>query len=177
VPSVVARLPAAERGAFKEPLGEVYGAPEALLGAAGEPIVAVGDVVLAHLGEVGCVPAVSIIDGHTERSRIDAGVRESWPAADSVREVENPAATITGELVDAIEAGLAETGPTRIVVDGEEDLAVVPAVLLAPTGATVVYGQPGEGMVAVDVDAGTRSTVRAVLDRLDRDRPFWERVG
>jgi uncharacterized protein (UPF0218 family) len=177
VPTVVARLPAAERGAFKDPLGELFDDAEELLRAAGDPIVAVGDVVLAHLGEAGCVPAVSVVDGHTERERIEAEMTEFWPAADSVREVDNPAASITAALVEAIETGLAEPGPTRIVVDGEEDLAVVPAVLLAPTGATVVYGQPGEGMVAVDVDQGTQSTVRSLLERLDRDRAFWERVA
>lgn len=176
MPTVVARLEAADRDAFKEPLGEIYEDAEDLLRAAGDPVVAIGDVVLAHLGAAGQTPALAVVDGRTEREPIDDWVREGRPEAATVRDVENPAGTITAALVRAIEAGLAAPGPTRIDVDGEEDLAVLPAILLAPAGSTVVYGQPDEGMVAVPVDASTRSTGRRLLGLLDRDREFWERV-
>jgi len=39
-----------------------------------------------------------------------------------------------------------------IVVDGEEDLAVLPCVITAPPGTVVLYGQPGEGVVLCEVD-------------------------
>ena len=39
----------------------------------------------------------------------------------------------------------------KIIVDGEEDLATLPAILYAPLGSAVVYGQPNEGSVLVDV--------------------------
>jgi len=37
-------------------------------------------------------------------------------------------------------------------VDGEEDLAVIPCVLMAPEGSLILYGQPGEGVVLVETD-------------------------
>jgi hypothetical protein len=39
-----------------------------------------------------------------------------------------------------------------ILVKGEEDLAVIPAAILAPPGSLVFYGQPGEGVVICEVD-------------------------
>jgi len=177
VPTVVARLPETERDAFKDPLGKVFESAESLLQNAETPIIAVGDVVLAHLGKAGCAPAVSVIDGRTQRGELDEWVREARPKSADERRVENPAGTITAELVEAIETGLESDEPTRIVVNGEEDLAVLPAILLAPPGATIVYGQPGEGMVAVPVEGAVKATARGLLERLERDPEFWEPVA
>lgn len=177
MPTVVARLPAAEREAFKDPLGEIFDSTEPLLADAGEPIVAVGDVVLAHLGRAGVIPTLSIVDGRTERGPIEDDVLADRPDAATERTVENPAGTISAELVGAIEAGFEHPEPARVLVTGEEDLAVLPAILLAPAGATVVYGQPGEGMVAVEVDAELRARVGSLLDRMDRDSAFWESIA
>ncbi len=173
MPTIVARLPESERHRFKDPLGPLFTDAEALLEAAGRPIVSVGDVVTAHLGRVGYTPQVAIVDDRTEREVVEAGVIEDRPPAERVVELANPAATITAELVDAIDAGLAGDEPTRIEVDGEEDLAVLPAILLAPDGATVVYGQPGAGMVAVGVGRESRETCLELLSHLDRDTAFW----
>jgi hypothetical protein len=165
---VVLRLPEALRSEFKEPFGPVYADARALLADAGRPVVAVGDVVTYHLREAGHEPALAVVDGYTERERADEAVREA--ALDGrAPEVHNPAATLTAELLSAIRAGIEAPDPTTVVVDGEEDLATLPAVLVAPEGASVVYGQPGEGMVLVGVDAGTRERFDAVFDRLDGD--------
>ncbi|MEF8892871.1 GTP-dependent dephospho-CoA kinase family protein [Halodesulfurarchaeum sp.] len=177
MPTVVARLPAAERDAFTEPLGELYQTPEPLLSATSEPVIAVGDVVLAHLGRESHTPAVSIVDGRTERGDVSDWVLDERPDAATEYTVKNRAGTITAELVEAIESALEDSEPARIIVDGEEDLAVLPVILLAPTGATVVYGQPSEGMVAVQVDDETRATGRSLLARMDRDPEFWEFLG
>jgi uncharacterized protein (UPF0218 family) len=42
-------------------------------------------------------------------------------------------------------------------------------VLVAPPGATVVYGQPGEGMVRVAVTSETKAEMRSLLERMDGD--------
>jgi hypothetical protein len=135
--------------------------------------VSVGDVVTAHLGRVDYTPKVSIVDDRTEREAVDERVVADWPAVDQILTAENPAATVTEELVEALDTGLRGAGTTRIEVDGEEDLAVLPAILLAPDGATVVYGQPGEGMVAVSVGRDSRETCLELLAHLDRDKAFW----
>jgi uncharacterized protein (UPF0218 family) len=164
---VVLRLPAELRSEFKEPLGPVFTDAGNLLSRAGDPIVAVGDVVTYHLREAGRVPDLAVVDGYTERERATEEVRNSVLVDEDT--VENPAATLSAGLLEAIRAGVDAGEPTTVVVEGEEDLATVPAVLVAPDGASVVYGQPGEGMVLVSVDAETRAQFGALFDRLAGD--------
>jgi uncharacterized protein (UPF0218 family) len=165
----VLELPDDLRGAFKEPLGPVFTDAEALLAAdgAGRPLVAVGDVVTAHLVDAGRPPDVAVIDGKTERDPIDESVGRSLPDPDV--EVANPPATLSRALLDALLDALARDDPTTIGVDGEEDLAALPAIFAVPAGGCVVYGQPGEGMVLVPVTDETRALARDLLSRMDGD--------
>jgi uncharacterized protein (UPF0218 family) len=172
-------LPPELRGAFKEPMGPVYTDAPALLSDAGRPVIAVGDVVAYHLRAAGHRPAVAVIDGRTEREAVDDEIREALADPERRRDVANEPGTL-GEpllcaLADAVDAatdadaGDAAAEPVTIVVDGEEDLATLPAVLVAPTGATVVYGQPGAGMVRVAVTSETKAEMRSLLERMDGD--------
>lgn len=175
------RLPDDLRGAFKEPLGPLYAEADDLLADAGDPLIAVGDVVTYHLRRAGRTPDVAVIDGRTKRSEVsgevqrvleeaaaDAGATGGAGAAGPI-EVENDPATLSRELLVALRDALAAPGPTVIRVDGEEDLAALPAVIAAPAGGSVVYGQPDAGMVLVAVDAESRAEMRAFLERMDGD--------
>ena len=162
---VVVRLPEALRDDLKEPLGEVYTDAGALLAAVSGPLITVGDIVTYHLEEAGHPPDVALIDDRTERSAVDEKVQQALSESDV--EVDNPAATLTAELLTALRTALDTESPTRIRVDGEEDLAALPAILAAPDGASVVYGQPGQGMVHVVVDDETREWVRAFIGKMD----------
>jgi uncharacterized protein (UPF0218 family) len=187
--TVLLTLPESLRSAFKDPFGPVETDPDALLAGAGTPVVAVGDMVTYHLRKAGRPPAVAIVDEKTKREAVGDEVREAVVTPDVT--VPNPAGAIGRELVvalgDALAAAVAAEAAdgdrseaeasTTILVDGEEDLGVLPAVMLAPEGATVVYGQPDEGMVAVPVTAETKAEFRALLDRMDGDHErFWALV-
>ena len=174
-------LPEALRDAFKEPLGPVTTDAEELLegvdetrerhGSAGSPqLIAVGDVVTYHLREAGRAPDVAFVDGKTEREAVREEV-ESALAATAERRiaVENPAAALSAALLDALVEALAAGEPVTIEVTGEEDLAALPAMLAAPLGSTVVYGQPGEGMVRVAVTPETRRRARELFEGLAGD--------
>jgi uncharacterized protein (UPF0218 family) len=168
---IVVELPDALRVELKEPAGPLYTDTGAMLAAAGEPLVTVGDVVTYHVLEASVRPAVALVDDRTERTAVDDEVAERVTAAtfDHERTVTNPAATLTAELLSALHEALDGGGTTLLVVDGEEDLAALPAVVAAPAGASVVYGQPGEGMVLVPVEATTRTRMRELLSRMDGD--------
>ncbi|MFD1569436.1 GTP-dependent dephospho-CoA kinase family protein [Halorubrum laminariae] len=187
-------LPDSLRDAFKDPLGSVTTDADALLAAAAEtaaahadpvedaidvndaivandaPIIAVGDVVTYHLREAGRVPDVAVIDGQTEREAVRKEIETVLSAAD-VRRISatNSAASMSADLLSALAAALAAEEPTWIEVTGEEDLATLPAILAAPDGASVVYGQPGEGMVRVPVTPETRAEARELFEALDGD--------
>jgi len=155
------RLPDEHRDAFRAPYGRLYPSIDAARHVLeGRIVLAVGDVVTAGLLVEGIVPAVAVVDGFTARDVPVAPVL--IPGAQVIR-VANPAATITGALESAVADGMASP-PTLVVVDGEEDLAVVPLALAAPDGAALVYGQPGEGVVVATIDPERRALARALLD-------------
>ncbi|ERH01721.1 MAG: uncharacterized protein conserved in archaea [Halonotius sp. J07HN6] len=172
-------LPAALRSELKDPLGEVYTDSESLLSAAAAHgstpdtvVISVGDVVTARLLEAGRQPDVAAIDGRTEREPIDDEIDAILDGLTGRRvRVENESATLSESLLTALRDGIhGETDdPVTISVDGEEDLAALPAIVLAETGSSVVYGQPGEGMVHVAVDDAVTATARDLLARFDGD--------
>ncbi|MES3517758.1 MAG: DUF359 domain-containing protein [Natronomonas sp.] len=166
---VVVELPESLRGELKKPFGRIYTDTEGLLADAGEPIIAVGDVVTGHLIEANRRPAVALVDGRTKRSAVDEELLSIADSFERQIEVSNPPATLTAELLEALCEAVSAPVSTVIVVDGEEDLAAVPAVVLAPDASAVVYGQPGVGMVLTTVDAETRDRCRSLLDRMDGD--------
>ena len=77
---------------------------------------------------------------------------------ENILEADNPAGTITENLWETIEEAISLTlkdSENRIiVVKGEEDLAVLPCLLVAPEDAVILYGQPNEGLVFVNVSDG-----------------------
>ena len=171
---VLLSLPRELRGELKDPLGPVYTDADELLADAGAPVVTVGDVVTYHLLRADRRPDVALVDGKTKREAVDDAVWESIDGFDERVEVSNPAATLSAALLDALRAALdragsAGDGTTVVVVEGEEDLAALPAVLAAPDGASVVYGQPDEGMVLAGVTDERRAGVRDLLERMDGD--------
>lgn len=161
-------LPDALRAALARPFAPVLSTAEALRFVEGRIVYAVGDVVTQTFLDAGVVPHVMVVDGVTKRATQVASALTGLPPEDIVRiEVENPAARITRPLWDAVERAAAAALPTLIHVIGEEDLAALPAMLFAPDGAVVCYGQPDEGVVAVIVDADVRERVRRFLDQME----------
>jgi uncharacterized protein (UPF0218 family) len=167
--TILAKLPAEMREELKEPLGGIYTDAETLLSEAGTPVVAVGDIVTYYLLEAGYRPNVAIVDGKTKRERVEREVLSAIEEFDERIDVANPQSTVTDDLLEALAAALDAPEPTVIVVDGEEDLASLPAVVAAPEGGSVVYGQPDEGMVLVPVGDDTRARCRNLLERMESD--------
>lgn len=165
----VVTLPEELRSAFKDPLGPVYTDPEVLLEDAGSPLISVGDIVTYHFERVGMQPDVALVDGRTKRRDVDEEVRETVDSLPNRIEANNPPGTISAELLTALDTAIGRSEPTTIVVDGEEDLAAVPAVLAAPLGASVVYGQPDQGMVRIRVTEKGKREFRDLLERMDGD--------
>jgi hypothetical protein len=129
-------------------------------------LITVGDRVTAEFLLAGVEPDLAIVDMKVMRSPIGEKVKiaiESFKAK-TIR-VKNPAGTITPELVKAIELAYP---PTKIIVGGEEDLATLPAVLSAPLGSVVVYGQPKQGMVMVKVTRAKRREFSKIMKKFVR---------
>jgi len=180
---VVVELQQSLRPELKEPMGPIYTDAEALLADAGTPIVAVGDIVTYHLTTADHTPAVALVDGRTKRAAVEDHIEDAIDGDrfDNEIEVANPPATLSAALLSGLHEGLsnAAAGETTVVVlDGEEDLAALPAIATAPEGGSVVYGQPDEGMVLVDAGGEARATVTDLLERMDGDTErLWTLLG
>jgi uncharacterized protein (UPF0218 family) len=176
VTEVVVELPQSLRHKLKGAMGPIFTDTEELLDSASDPLIAVGDMVTYHLLEAGRVPDVALVDEHTERTQVEADVWDAISGFDREVVVSNPAATLTAELLTALQEAIERAGDesTLVVVDGEEDLASLPALVAAPMGASIVYGQPGEGMVLVEVKRETTDRARDLLSQMDGDtRRLW----
>jgi uncharacterized protein (UPF0218 family) len=156
---------------LKEPFGIlIEGTPEQTIATLKElvlerqptRIVSVGDVVSRNLHKAGIHPQLTIIDNVSLRDQI---MPEDAVVEKTVR-VKNPAGTITKQAETAVKEALKSNLHTHIVVDGEEDLLVVVAVLHAPLGGFVVYGQPYLGVVVVEVSEEKKAQVRGFLNEM-----------
>ncbi|MFP4626224.1 MAG: GTP-dependent dephospho-CoA kinase family protein [Natronomonas sp.] len=167
---VVLELPRSLRGELKDPLGPIFTDVDTMLKDVTGPIIAVGDIVTYHLLEADRRPDVALIDGKTKRESIDREIQDAIGGFDHQLSVENPAATLTDELLAALDDAIGREGNVVITVtDGEEDLAALPAILASPDGAGIVYGQPDEGMVLATVDDDLRTFARELMERMDGD--------
>lgn len=142
-------MPDRMRSALAEPFGPLIEARDAapyLKGA--KAIVAVGDVVTANLHKYGFCPDIAIVDYKTKRSTsVDS---KNWREGRTVIKVANPQSTITKEMLDAISEAYARLPEkTLIEVEGEEDLAALVCISLAPGTYIIVYGMPDKGMTVV----------------------------
>lgn len=127
-------------------------------------LVTVGDRVSEDLTNQQILPDVLIVDNKVMREEI-VPIHAS---ADKVATARNPPGTITDEAWLAVKNALESPGRTKIVVEGEEDLLTLVAILTAPEGSLVLYGQPREGIVAVKVNAEAKDRVRAMVDTMRR---------
>ena len=154
------------RARLKRPLGELLrGEPDEVFAVLserlrGRVVITVGDVVTSNALRHGLRPWAAIVDGRAMRRPV-AG--ELPQAAWSKRlRVVNPPGTISEDAWSAV--GMAVRGGDMLVlVEGEEDLLALVAVLCAPEGAVVLYGQPGEGVVLVEVDAAAKALCRELI--------------
>jgi uncharacterized protein (UPF0218 family) len=159
------RLPKEERHLLKKPFGTLHGDLNTILPLlVGKKVYAVGDVVTRRLLRRGIIPALAVID---QRSmRVSCG--EIPPYTSHRFSARNPAGVITDELIDRIGQALLHE-PSIVIVEGEEDLAVLPVVLGAAEGGILLYGQPHEGVVLREITPQAKKDAQALLSRFVRE--------
>jgi len=172
--SIHIELPEELRPLMKKPLGTLYVGKgsdtiEKFRGELASPtrLISVGDVTTFHLLEAGIFPDICIVDNRTKREPV--ATHMSTRNMDKVYEeisVDNPAGIISDELIKTLCEAFAARKPIRIFVRGEEDLATLPVILLAPVGAVVLYGQPDEGVVFVKVTREKKRELREIFEKL-----------
>ena len=153
------------RNELKIPLGDIL--PEDLAGResiqsaiSGKYVITVGDRTTEKLIDFGLVPSLQIIDNIEKRER---RVALGNDGVSSFLKCTNPAAEITSESINTIKKAFSMKPPVRIVIDGEEDLLVIPACIYAPDNSVILYGQPNQGLVIAPITTTIRNKTQRLL--------------
>ena len=140
-------------------------------------LISVGDVTTFHLLESNIVPDVCIVDDRTKRqpasNQVVSGIKHAEYKEVSV---DNPPGVITEELINVIEEAIGSDQKIRIFVRGEEDLAALPSILMAPINSFVLYGQPNEGVVVVKVTHSKKDEIQRLLSLIIEKQEHKEQL-
>jgi len=126
-------------------------------------LITVGDIVTATAVRHKIVPKVAVIDFKTKRNEPIVPLPSKWERNVKVK---NPPGCISVELWNSIDEALRAKGNTLIEVDGEDDLASVPAIILAPEGAIVIYGVPDKGIAVYEVGENLKKNVVNLIQKI-----------
>jgi uncharacterized protein (UPF0218 family) len=127
-------------------------------------IISVGDTVSRNLAKNHFLTHLSIIDNKCMRKSI----LPTPLVADRTVYVKNPQGTITEEAIASIQDAIKDNQHVKIVVDGEEDLLTLIAIMYARENSFVVYGQPYEGIVVVKATPDKKAQIAEILKAMEK---------
>ena len=125
-------------------------------------IITVGDATTERIVSFGITPDIAVIDGVERRSVRDRSI--NYRAKEMF--CTNPAGMISDEAIEVLQKALEASTPIRIKVQGEEDLLALPLFAMAPKGSVVLYGQPLEGMVLVNINEEKQNQAKELMKKI-----------
>ena len=103
-------------------------------------VITVGDATTEKMINFGIMPSLQIVDGQEKR------VTREPPTASKIKTnltCKNPAAEITTQAIEIIQKAFESPSPVRVLVEGEEDLLVLPVFTkFTLTGVVVLNFAP-----------------------------------
>ena len=127
-------------------------------------VMTVGDMTTENMINLGIIPEIQIIDGLEKRNK------RLVPTDDEINtslSCKNPPGEITEESMQVIQKAFSCKPPVRIIINGEEDLLVLPVCIFTPENSVVMYGQPNEGLVIIHITPDIRAKVQKILDAMN----------
>jgi uncharacterized protein (UPF0218 family) len=121
-------------------------------------IITVGDATTERLLTFGITPDIAVIDGVERRSLRDKEMLCT-----------NPAGMISRGAVQVLHSALETPAPVMVIVEGEEDMLALPLFTMAPKGSAVLYGQPLEGIVLVNITEEKQNQAKDLMNRICGD--------
>lgn len=131
----------------------------------GKVVLAVGDAVFRNLVKIGIKPCLCVLDLRIRRKR----VKEPKEALEGyvVLKTRNPPGSITSDAWHTIRKAMCAISrgqKVAVLVDGEEDLLGFPVAISGPLGSLLIYGQPGEGAVIVQITEAEKKRAIKILE-------------
>ena len=131
-------------------------------------VATIGDICTVKLIQEEIIPNLMIVDYKTKRNV--KLTQKQMSVIESVKcksvEVDNESGTISQQLYFEIKKAIKSEITTKIIVNGEEDLATLPVIKHSKIGAKVIYGMPDKGMVVVDVNQQAKERANKLLERM-----------
>jgi hypothetical protein len=163
------------RAELKKPLGELIEGPPTetvkLLGdilkeKKGPSFAVVGDFTVKNILKAGLDPDIVVVDNRIMRKEIEPIYLGERCKIHS----RNQAGTIDSEVWTALWKATTLKSKASVIVEGEEDLLVLPLILLMPVGSLIIYGQPQEGMVVVEVTPRMKGWANDFLSQMEENQ-------
>lgn len=163
-------MPESLRPTLQKPLGRIYKTTRQIIVGANldspkKPVmvIAVGDIIVDSLLKNGIDPDVKIIDFRSRRKRTDLfAKRQLVKKGPSL--INNPG-TINLKTAEVLRQMVLQPHNSWLVVEGEEDLLALPAILFAPLNSLVLYGHWQLGIIAVEVDEKIKNKARNIVKK------------
>jgi pantetheine-phosphate adenylyltransferase len=129
--------------------------------------IAVGDATAQKFNQQNINQFLSIVDFLIDRKVKFKNLLDLGFDNEDAKKAKNPPSQITSELFQAIIQSLEGKNRQIILVDGEEDLAVLAVLLVAPLGFSVFYGQPNQGLVHVKVTEENKEKAHQLINKFE----------
>ncbi|MBP9716637.1 MAG: pantetheine-phosphate adenylyltransferase [Candidatus Levybacteria bacterium] len=156
------QLPEILRSSLHKPLGKILSdVPREI----DSNIITIGDITTKKFNEKNINQFLSIIDFQVKRQKKFDGISDLGFKEIKAIKIKNPAGTISSDLFKAIIDAIKSKKRQIILVDGEEDLAVLPVIIASPLGFQIYYGQPDEGLVEVEVTEKVKEKIYDILSK------------
>lgn len=155
--------------------------PENLKGSEGS-VISVGDETSRVLNNLSIPVRISVIDFKIAREKRFENVKElGFSGSEEIIKVISPAGIISKELFRAIISLFKNPSKKRqiIIIDGEDDLSVMPLILASPLGNHIFYGQPArhasegvagrpqEGIVEIQVNEENKAKIFQIVSKFN----------
>lgn len=128
------------------------------------PVITVGDVTTAKFVLFKIIPKLAIVDFLVNRQRVYENLHDlGFAQANPTFVVQNVPGQISKDLIMAVVKSYKSDQKQIILVEGEEDLAFIPALLTAPIPSIIFYGQPNKGLVKVDTTPDAKRKLCSLL--------------
>ena len=126
-------------------------------------LATVGDFVSFNVLAADVHPDIVVVDHRIMRKSVDPIELDR-----EYVNVPNPPGTITAESQTVLYDAARECKHLAVIVDGEEDLLVLPLMAFMPLGSVIIYGQPREGMVVITLTDERRQWVKEFMANMER---------
>lgn len=128
-------------------------------------LISVGDETTLNFLKAGIIPNICVVDFKIQRKSLENPLfKADVEIENQPGEIQSTAVTVIKSAIDSMINGK----KTKIKVNGEEDLLVMPLVMLAPLGSLIVYGQPGLGVDVVEASEEKKEKTAKLLKKFSQ---------